>query len=249
MQERTIRVDGADLYVEERGSGPPLILLHGLTGTCADWRYLFDLDELARSYRVIAPDARGHGRSTNPGGGFTFAQCARDVAAILDVLGVDRVRAVGLSLGAKTLLHLACAAPDLVTAMVLVSAAPRFPEATRALFRGAASTDHPAEEWARMRALHVHGDAQIAALFGLPARFADDPSDMSFTPERLSAIAARTLVVAGDRDPFYPVELAVELYRAIPRSSLWVVPDGMHVPVFYAERDAFVRGVRQFLDR
>ncbi len=62
---------------------------------------------------------------------------------------------------------------------------------------------------------------------------------MNFTPEHLSTIGARTLIVTGDRDPFYPVELAVELYRAIPRSSLWVVPEAMHIPIFLAQREAF----------
>src|SRR5688572_3583082 len=56
-------------------------------------------------YRVIVPDLRGHGRSTNPGGAFTFRQCAQDVLALLDGLGLDRTKAIGLSMGAKTLLH------------------------------------------------------------------------------------------------------------------------------------------------
>ncbi len=53
---------------------------------------------------------------------------------------------------------------------------------------------------------------------------------MNFTAESLSRITARTLIVHGDRDPFYPVELAVELLRGIPNSALWVVPNGGHGP-------------------
>jgi pimeloyl-ACP methyl ester carboxylesterase len=245
---RTVRVDdGAELHVEERGSGEPLVLLHGMMGTCGDWKHAFDLDALASRFRVIAPDARGHGRSTNPGGDFSFARCARDVLAILDALGVDRVRAVGVSLGAKTLLHVATLAPDRVTAMILVSATPRFLETTRALFREAAAAEHSPADWTRMRAIHVQGDAQIAALWALPRRFADDTMDMHFTPERLAAITARTLLVSGDRDPFYPVELAVELYRSIAGSSLWVVPGGMHSPIYVSEREAFEREAMVFL--
>lgn len=246
--DRTVRVDdGAELHVVERGEGEPLLLLHGMTGTGADWKHVFDLDALASRFRVIAPDARGHGRSTNPGDDFSFGRCGRDVPAILDALGIDRVRAVGVSLGAKTLLHVATLAPDRVSAMILVSATPRFPEATRALFREAAAAEHSPEEWERMRKIHVQGDAQIAALWALPRRFADDATDMSFTRERLATIGARTLLVSGDRDPFYPVELAVELYRSIPRASLWVVPSGMHSPIFVSEREAFVREAMVFL--
>lgn len=152
-----------------------------------------------------------------------------------------------MSLGAKTLLHTAIAEPERLSAMVLVSATPRFPEAMRAMFRAAASIPHTHEEWTAMRAVHVHGDAQIAALWQMPALFADDPTDMSFTPEQLARITTRTLVVAGDRDPLYPVELAVELYRGIPNASLYVVPGGGHGPIFEAERARFEERALGFL--
>jgi pimeloyl-ACP methyl ester carboxylesterase len=245
--QRTIHVRGADLYVEERGTGEPLVLLHGMTGTSGDWRHVFDLEVLAHGFRVIALDARGHGRSTNPGGEFTFGGCARDVLAVLDALDIERAKAVGVSLGAKTLLHVATQAPARMTAMILVSATPRFPERTRVLFREAARAEHSQDEWARMRTLHVHGDAQIASLWRLPGRFAEDPSDMSFTADQLATIEARTLIVTGDRDPFYPVELSVELYRAIPRASLWIVPEAMHSPIFISQREAFAAEAMRFL--
>lgn len=248
-RRRTITVDGAELYLQERGEGEPLLLLHGMAGTSGDWQHVFDLDELARGCRVVTPDARGHGRSTDPHDEFGFARCGRDVLAIMDTLGIDRTLAIGVSLGAKTLLHVAANAPNRVAAMILVSATPRFPEATRALFRSAARQDHSPEEWARMRALHVHGDEQIARLWALPARFGDDPDDMSFTPERLRAITARTMIVTGDRDPFYPVELAVELYRSIPHASLWVVPEALHTPIFLGQREAFAEEAKRFFGR
>ena len=240
-------IDENEIYFEERGSGPSLLLLHGLTGTSGDWQHVFDLDSLAASYRVIAPDARGHGRSQNRSGTFTFRHSALDVLALLDHLAIDRVCAVGASLGAKTLLHLATLAPSRVERMILVSATPRFPETTRALFRAAAAAPHSADEWARMRAQHVHGDEQIAALWKLPAAFAADDTDMTFSADRLAAITATTLVVAGDRDPLYPVELAVELYRGIPRAALWVVPNGGHGPIYDEARAAFVERALLFL--
>jgi pimeloyl-ACP methyl ester carboxylesterase len=244
---RTITVDDADLHVEERGRGHPLLLLHGMTGVGADFRHLLDLDALAESHRVIVPDARGHGRSTGCSGDLTLAELARDVVAILDALEVPQACAIGLSLGALTLLHVATLAPDRVTAMVLVSAAHRFPEATRVLFREASLVARSPDEWTHMRGLHVHGDPQIERLWRLPARLAEDDIDHRFTVEQLGAITARTLLVTGDRDPFYPVEIAVELYRAIPRSSLWVIPDGLHLPVFLAERRAFAGRALEFL--
>ena len=63
---------------------------------------------------------------------------------------------------------------------------------------------------------------------------------MNFDAAALSAITARTLIVHGDRDPLYPVELALEMYRAIPSSALWVVPNGGHGPIFGAMAGPFV---------
>jgi pimeloyl-ACP methyl ester carboxylesterase len=78
---------------------------------------------------------RGHGRSTNPSKEFTFRQLSLDVFSLLDHLGVERCKAIGLSMGAKTLLHLATQQPARVEAMVLLSAAPYFPEQARAIMR------------------------------------------------------------------------------------------------------------------
>jgi pimeloyl-ACP methyl ester carboxylesterase len=246
--KRTIAIEGGvELYVEECGAGEPLLLLHGLTGTGSDFQHVFDLDALAETHRVIAPDARGHGRSTNPPPAFTFRRCALDVLALLDALGVERARAIGVSLGANTLLHVATEQPARIHTMVLVSGTPRFPEPTRAALRAAAAAARSPDEWAAMRARHGYGDAQIAALWQLPRSFAEDPTDMSFTPERLARVTARTLVVSGDRDPLYPVELAVELFRGIDRASLWVVPGGGHSPIFPPRREDFVRVALPFV--
>jgi pimeloyl-ACP methyl ester carboxylesterase len=159
----TVTIDGTDLFLREHGDGEPLFLLHGLPGTGDDWAHVFDLDGLSAEFRAIRPDARGHGRSTNPSGQFDFRRCALDVLALMDRLRIDRIRAIGMSLGAKTLLHVATEAPERVEAMVLVSATPRFPDATRALMRAVAAQGHTDDEWTKMRVLHAHGDEQIRA--------------------------------------------------------------------------------------
>ena len=99
-----------------------------------------------------------------------------------------------------------------------------------------------------MRQWHVHGDEQIKALWDMPLQFADDYEDMSFTPPRLGRITARTLIVHGDRDPLYPVALATEMHAAIPRSSLWVVPNGGHGPIFGRLAAGFAETALAFLN-
>src|SRR4026208_2086547 len=125
----TIHVNGFDMYFEDRGAGEPLLLLRGGRGSVADWLPVFPEDP--DGYRVIVPDLRGHGRSTNPSGAFTFRQCAQDVLALLDSLGLERLKAIGPSMGPKTLLHAGPVQPARIDAMVIVSATPRFPDALR----------------------------------------------------------------------------------------------------------------------
>ncbi|XXY46437.1 alpha/beta hydrolase [Sorangium sp. So ce269] len=244
---RTASVNGIEMHYELRGEGTPLVLLHGFTGASGDWAHVFDLAELGRDHTVIAPDLRGHGRSNNPAGSLTIRQCALDVFALLDEIGVKTFRAVGLSFGAKCLLHLATQQPDRVESMVLVSATPYFPEQARALMRHVSGEGRTEAEWEEMRSRHRLGDAQIEALWRQPRLFAASHDDMSFTPPYLSTITARAMIVNGDRDPLYPAELALEMHRAIPRSCLWLLPNSGHTPVFGEWKEPFARAALAFL--
>lgn len=242
-----VDVNGLQVYCERRGEGEALVLLHGGGGAGVNWRLLFNYDAPPAGFELIVPDLRGHGQSTNPSGEMKFSQLARDVLALLDTLGVVSFRATGMSMGAKTLLHAATIAPERVEAMVLVSAAPRFPEATRELMRASANATHSDDEWRLMRKWHARGDEQIRALWEMGRQFADDYEDMLFTAEKLAAIRARTLIVHGDRDFLYPVSLAMELHAGIQGSYLWVVPNGGHGPIFGPMAEPFTRKALAFL--
>jgi pimeloyl-ACP methyl ester carboxylesterase len=219
-----------EMYFEILGEGEPLVLLHGGAGVGANWNLIFP--QPPPGYRLIVPDLRGHGRSTNPSGEFTFRQSALDVFSLLDHLGIERFAAIGMSLGAKTLLHAATQQPSRVEAAVLVSATPYFPDEARAIMRQMTPDNRTDAEWQQMRQWHVHGDEQIRALWRMAHAFKDSYTDMNFTPPLLATITARVLIVHGDRDPLYPIHLATELYAAIPKAYLWVVPNGGHGPIF-----------------
>ena len=241
----TLTLNGLDLYYRDSGAGEPLLLLHGFTGCGDDWQHVFaaPLD----GFRIIAPDLRGHGRSTNPSRTFRFAEVARDLFALMDALRIERCKAIGLSAGANALLHMATQQPPRVSAMIHVSGTPRFPDQARAIMRTMTAESRSDAEWAEMRSRHHHGDEQIRALWSHVRGFADDRDDMNFSAATLSAITARTLIVHGDRDPLYPVELAVELLRGIPNAALWVVPNGGHGPVFGAQAAPFAGAAAAFL--
>src|SRR6266852_6386470 len=90
------RIHEFDMYYETRGEGEPLVLLHGGGGAGVNWQLIFK--DSPSGYRLIIPDLRGHGRSTNPSPDLTFRQMALDVFGLLDRLGIDRFKAIGLSL-------------------------------------------------------------------------------------------------------------------------------------------------------
>ena len=130
--------------------------------------------------------------------------------------------------------------------MVLVSATPYFPAQARPIMRGFAD-NVPEAQWEIWRDTHPGGDAQINALLASTKAFADSYDDLTFTPPHLATIKAKTLIVQGDRDPFYPVRLSVEMAEAIPNSSLWIVPNAGHGPVFGNLWPEFLKAARQHL--
>src|SRR5207248_9195611 len=103
------------------------------------------------------------------------------------------------------------------------------------------------QDWETMRRRHPGGDTQIRTLMESVRAFADSYDDLNFTPPLLSTIQARTLIVQGDRDPLYPVEISVEMARAIPRSSLWIVPGGGHGPIGGERWPEFLKTALAFL--
>lgn len=225
-----VRFDDLELHYEEYGAGDPLLLLHGFGGCTQNWHPF--LAELGARHRLLLVDLRGHGHSTNPANTFTHRQAAGDVLRLLDELRIERCSAMGISTGGMTLLHLATSQPARLDAMVLISATTHFPEQARAIMRGASLGTLPPDVLAMYRECAKRGDAQLRQLLAQFNALGRDTDDMSFTAERLSRISARTLVVHGERDRFFPVDIAEDLARSIPNAELWIVPGGEHAPIF-----------------
>lgn len=245
---KLVSVNGIKLHYEERGSGQPLLLLHGF-GSCgpSDWAGI--ADELAKTNRVILPDLRGHGWSTNPAGKFTMRQSAEDILALLDALGIRRIRAMGISAGGMTLLHLATKYPDRIDAMVVIGATTHFPEQARKTMRLIGASPLPKEVQEAFDQCASRGDRQVSELMRQFVGFQHSHEDMNLTPPYLATIKARTLIVHGDRDEFFPVAIPVEMYNAIPGSQLWIVPNGDHVPIYGAREPEFLRVTKGFLGK
>jgi len=238
-----IRIGDMELHYDAHGHGEPLLWLHGGMGHGPDWTFIFK--EPPEGYQLIAPDLRGHGRSTGASARYSFRQSAIDAFALLDHLRIDRIKVIGLSGGGISALHMATIQPARVASLIAISAPPAFPEQAKAVQRKFSAAMFDEAERRRMEQRHPR-PGQIETLLA-QVREMPDGNDPNFTRQDLGSVAAETLIVFGDRDFLYPVSLAVELRDAIPRSWLWVVPNGGHGPVFGPLAPSFVRTALAFL--
>ncbi len=226
VQAATIEVNGIELFYRQAGEGTPLLLLHGFFNSSEQWTPY--LDDLTADFRVIVPDMRGHGRSTNPSGQFSHRQYAQDVYALLDALGITTFRAVGYASGGMVLLHMATQQPHRIQAMSLWGAAPYLTEECRANQRSVSfeQVERDSPGWLDfIRKQHPGGDNQIRTLLQYYRTMGETYDDMNFTPDHLSTITAPTQILHGDRDARFPIEIPLTLYQSIPHASLMILPN------------------------
>lgn len=229
-QGHSVPIGNLDIYFEEYGAGKPLLLLHGFGGCSQNWHPF--ASELSEHYRLIVVDLRGHGYSTNPENTFTHRQAANDVFLLLDKLGINQFSAMGMSTGGMVLLHMATSQPERIDEMVLISGTTHFPYQARAIMRRASFHTLPVEVREMYSECAKRGEEQVRQLIKQFNALGEDYDDMNFKEESLSTITARTLIIHGDRDNFFPSEIAENLARSIPDARLWIVPNGDHVPIF-----------------
>lgn len=229
QEGRFIETNGVNLYYEIQGEGDALLLLHGLTMTHEMWSPW--IDELSKNHMVISVDMRGHGQSSNPTNKFTHRASAIDVYGLLEKLKVDKFKAMGWSSGAMTLIHMATMDTTRIQSLILIGSTPYFPKATRewlaSLTYETVTADNP--DWMEyMKAIQPDGEVQIKHLLNYYNQMADSYIDMNFTTPYLSTINCPTLIINGDRDPVISNDIALSLYKDIPESYLWIIPNFEH---------------------
>lgn len=224
---------GLRVYYQEHGApdGPPLVLLHGFSGTSDAWSR--QLAAFSADYRLIVPDMRGHGRTANPDGppAMHHRQFARDVVALCTALRIERAAFCGHSSGAMLLLTLGLEAPALANVLILASDTYFYSDALRAWWREQTpETVVPAAARPARQAAHAalgpeHWRTLAAAwiALGQHAHGEDFPA-----AEEIGGISAPTLIVHGDRDQFFPVEVPAQLYRLLPNAELCLLPNTGH---------------------
>lgn len=219
-------VNGVRLYYETYGSGEPLVLLHGFTMSHTMWEPF--VEDFSKTYKVILVDLRGHGESTNPSNEFTHRESARDIYGLLDLLHIEKFKAMGYSSGGMTLTHMATMDTSRIQAMVLIGSTAFFPESCREIQRSVSYENTGEGRMSNLKKQHPGGEKQIRSLLTQFNNMADTYDDMNFTSPYLSTIKSPTLIIHGDRDAFFPVDIPVNSYKSIPNSYLWIVPNFGH---------------------
>jgi 3-oxoadipate enol-lactonase len=265
----TVRVRGIDVYYEEHGSaGPHLLMAHGLLGSVALMRRFAERPEdiAARGVRVVAYDARGHGRSgySVRGEDYHWQALAEDMRGVIEALRLDRPAVYGGSMGAGTALMLALAHPESVDRLILMSPPPlaeRLPEVRRMF--GALATLyqvlgvsltarlvglHPAMR--RLRSANPRLD--LAAILADQRRAAIVPAIRGLLDgppipaERLGEVAAPALILTHPGDRVHPLASGEILQRRLAQAELVVAPAATyweeHPDEVAALVAAFVRG-------
>jgi pimeloyl-ACP methyl ester carboxylesterase len=262
----SITANGLEIYVEQAGQGPHVLLIGGLGDTVESWQ--FQLDGLADRYRLTAFDNRGAGRTAMHEGPVSAAMMADDAAAVLRALDVPSAHVAGFSMGSAIAQELAIRYPELVRSLVLNSTYAR-PDA---LFRSqldfwrwlpeAAPSERAFFEafFTWVYTPRAHADGSVAEIVEEALNFSHGQSVEAFqaqvdvcrehdTADRLSRIAAPTLVLAGEFDVILPPRFGQAVAEAIPGASFEVLPGEAHQPFqevpdeWNARVDAFWREV------
>jgi pimeloyl-ACP methyl ester carboxylesterase len=224
-----IRVRDMDMHYEIHGSpnAEPLVLMHGFTGAGRDFEPF--ISQLSQHYRLYIPDWRGHGRTTNPSGTIIHYELALDTAAFAAALGLERAHYCGFSSGGMHLLFLTLEHPRLVHTLTLVSASFTFDDFAKTKVKEARDSVRP-EYIASMNAKHGenHGSDYVAVLLDLWANSVIRPNELPFTPEHLRRITCPTLIMHGDRDTYFPIQIPLTMHQAIQKSNLCILPDCGH---------------------
>jgi len=221
-------VHGLKMYYEVHGNGPPLVLLHGGTGSIENFRK--NIPDLSKGHRVFAVEQMGHGRTADdPKRAFHYHDMAEDTVELLKQLKIESAIFVGWSDGGVVGLDLAMHHPALVKKLV-ISGANASPSGTATLDAHAVKwlREVKPEEWPFRDAyvrLSPDGAAHFPAFLGrLKTMWLSEPS---WTREQLATIKSPTLVVAGDHDMVL-LRHTVDIFEAIPGAELWIAPNSGH---------------------
>jgi len=258
VEEKTAVVHGRAMTFSEAGSGPVLLLIHGMAGNRGNWRAV--IEPLARAHTVIAPDLPGHGDSEPGGGDYSLGSLASALRDLLLTLGHERATLVGHSLGGGVAMQFSYQFPEMVERLVLVSSGGLGPEvsvilraaalpgadpfiaatagvgqrAGSALGRGLAAVglrpNADVAEVARGYASLAEPDRRAAFLATLRGVIGTRGQRVAAGDRLYLADSLPILIAWGSRDPIIPVGHGEDAHAALPGSWLEIFEGAGHLP-------------------
>lgn len=274
-QLRHVSLHGHDVAYRMEGTGPALVLLHGIAGSSRTWRDV--IPRLTDRFTVVAPDLMGHGVSEKPMGDYSLGAFAGGIRDLLDVLDIDRATIVGQSFGGGVAMQLAYQHPEVCDRLVLVGSGGLgrevnwmlrwmtlpgseyvmpliFPGFVRDWGDGLMRTisdrgirlGRVAEMWSAYASL---AEAENRQAFARTLRSVIDPGGQTVSAmDRLYlASSMPTLIVWGDRDDIIPIAHAQAAHEAIPGSVLVTIEGVGHFPQVESP-ERFVAALIDFID-
>ncbi|MGZ9225615.1 MAG: alpha/beta fold hydrolase [Anaerolineales bacterium] len=251
-----IDINGANIYYQSYGDDKPhrtpIVLVHGSTiDSHTDWDPI--APELARRYRVFAPDCRGHGRSNNPNMSYSFKELADDVAVFVRAMGYERAHIIGHSNGGNVALVALMEHPEIIQTCVPQAANAYV---TRYLIEREPKVFDPdrvareVPDWMNeMITLHdeVNGKDYWRELLWLTMK--EIISEPNYSPSELARVDKPTLVIMGAEDRVNaPDEHAQYIADNIPNAELWI-PEKTGHSVHLERREEWIAKVLDFLER
>lgn len=252
----TIEINDATIYYESYGEDQPnripIILIHQSTvDSHTDWDAI--APELARHYKVFAPDCRGHGSSNNPHLSYSFKELADDTAAFVQAMGYERAHIIGHSNGGNVALVTLLEHPEVVQTCIMQAANAYV---TRFLIEREPKVFDPdrvareAPDWMnQMISLHseVNGKDYWRDLLWLTVK--EIISEPNYSPGELARVEKPTLVIMGAEDDVNALdEHAQYIASNIPNAELWI-PEKTGHHVHWERREEWTARVLDFLKR
>ncbi len=274
VETKTVQVHGRSVSYAEAGSGPLLVLIHGIAGTAENWSSV--IEPLGLRHAVIAPDFPGHGLSAPGGGDYSLGNLASGLRDLLLTLGHERATLVGHSLGGGVAMQFTYQFPEMVERLVLVSSGGLGPDVSPILRAAAlpgadlfiSATAGVGQQVGSVLGrglgmLGVRPSADVAEVARGYGSLADRERRRAFLAtlravvgtdgQRVAALdrlylaeALPLLILWGERDPIIPVAHAEEAHRELPSSRLEIFEGVGHLPQLEAP-GRFIATLERFL--
>ncbi len=274
LEPRTVTLHGRPVSYVKAGSGPLLLLIHGIAGSVDNWREV--IEPLAQRHTVLAPSLPGHGRSAPGAGDYSLGALATGLRDLLVALGHERATLVGHSLGGGIAMQFAYQFPEITERLALVSSGGLGPEVSAVLraaalpgadlFIGATAAlgttvgskvarglavvgvrpTADLAEVARGYASLVDHDRRVAFLATLRGVVGTGGQRVSARDRFYLAEGMPVLIIWGARDRIIPVQHAENAHAALPGSRLEVFENVGHLPQLEAP-GSFITALERFI--